>query len=77
MTIGKKTMMQRINHMKKAQTAVEYLLLLGVVTAVMLVAFKKFLPKVFTSSDRYYNTAAEAILDRPVPVSEDQRENYP
>ena len=50
---------------KAAQSAVEYLLLLGVMTAVALVGFRVLLPKVNKSSELYYNKAANAILDRP------------
>ena len=50
---------------KRAQTAIEYLLLLGVVTAIALVAFRTFLPKVNKASEFYYNEAAKDILDHP------------
>ena len=50
---------------RRAQTAVEYLLLLGVTTAIALVGFKVFLPKVTKSSEGYYNKAANVILGPP------------
>ena len=63
----------------KAQTAVEYLLLFGVVTAFVMVGFKIFLPKVNQSSERYYNKAAIGILGPPpLPANVDAaRINYP
>ena len=63
---------------KKAQTAVEYMLLLGVVTAIALLGFKEFLPRVNRASEVYYNHAANAILGPP-PLNgvEVFRANFP
>ena len=49
----------------QAQTAMEYLLLLGVATAIALVGFKTFLPKVNSSSELYFNEAANKLLGEP------------
>jgi len=46
----------------KAQTAIEYMLLLGIVTAIVLIGFKKFLPQVQESSNLMYNRAAIGIM---------------
>lgn len=45
-----------------AQTAVEYLLILAVVAAVVLAAFKFLLPQVRTSSEGYYNNVTDVVL---------------
>ena len=50
---------------KRAQTAIEYLLLLGVATVIALVGFKTFLPRVYTHSEFYFNRSAVGILDEP------------
>lgn len=47
---------------KKGQTAVEYLLLLGVVTAIILVGMKTYLPRFTGASNLYFNKAAVRIL---------------
>jgi Flp pilus assembly pilin Flp len=72
-------MLKIIGRITKGQTAVEYMLLLGVVTAIVLGGFKYFIPKVNKSSELYYNEAARAILGTPPSNSptEAVRTNYP
>ncbi|MCK5081819.1 MAG: class III signal peptide-containing protein [Candidatus Omnitrophica bacterium] len=50
---------------RRAQTAIEYLLLLMVVVVIVLVGFKLSLPRVREASNLYYNRAAPAILGEP------------
>lgn len=57
--------MKRVGKIQKAQTAVEYLVLLGVTTVIVLVGFKEFLPKVNRSTELYFNYASNAILGPP------------
>lgn len=57
-TVGKK-------RARRAQSAVEYLLLLGLAVVIALVGFKEFLPKAGRYSEIYYNRAANAIYDDP------------
>ena len=46
----------------QAQTIVEYLLLLAVVVAIILVGFKKFVPKAGMHSELYYNRVSLGIM---------------
>ena len=57
-------------HQRNAQTAIEYMLLLGVVVALVLVAFKTSLPKMRTSANTYFNRAAIGILGEPNPCGD-------
>ena len=50
---------------KNAQTAVEYLLLFGVVVAIVLIGMKAYLPRVRNASDQYFNKASKGIMGRP------------
>ncbi|MBN1870118.1 MAG: hypothetical protein JW847_06060 [Candidatus Omnitrophica bacterium] len=47
---------------KKGQTAIEYLLLLMTVAAIVLVGFKTYMPRIQETANIYYNRAAPAIL---------------
>lgn len=47
---------------KRAQTAIEYMLLLAAVVAIVLVGFKTYLPRVLESSNVYLNRAGVGIL---------------
>lgn len=47
---------------KKAQTAVEYLLLFTVVATVVLVSFKTFLPKTHDIANQYFIKVANGIM---------------
>jgi len=50
---------------KKAQTAVEYLILMAAVVAVVLIGFKQYLPKVYDASNVFFNRAAVGIYGEP------------
>jgi Flp pilus assembly pilin Flp len=49
----------------QGQTAIEYLLLLAVVVAIVLVGFKTYLPQSHNAVDLYYNRAAVGIMGKP------------
>jgi len=51
--------------MNKAQAAIEYMLLLAVVVAIVIVGFKTFLPKGRTSSELFFNRVTVGILGDP------------
>lgn len=55
---------------KKAQTAVEYLILMTAVVAIVLVGFKRFLPSVQQSSNVFFNRAAVGIYDGANPCGD-------
>jgi len=67
----------------KAQTAVEYILLLTMVVALVLVGFKKYLPHFYKSSNYYYNVVGTGILGAPnrcgngIPDVYETEENCP
>ena len=46
----------------RAQTIVEYLLLLAVVVAIILIGFKKFVPRAGSYSELYYNRVSLGIM---------------
>ncbi|MCK5180104.1 MAG: hypothetical protein KAR32_11285 [Candidatus Omnitrophica bacterium] len=50
---------------RKAQTAIEYLLLLMTVAVIVLLGFKTYLPRVQETANIYYNRAAPGILGAP------------
>ena len=56
-------------HRKTSQTAVEYLLLLAVVVAVVLVGFRNFLPDSQRASERYYNEVTDGLMGDPVDLT--------
>ena len=72
-------MMKAFRQIRKAQVAIEYLLLLGVVAAVVMVGFRVFLPKARNSSEHYFNETTRAILGPPpmCATTEAYRINYP
>jgi Flp pilus assembly pilin Flp len=45
----------------QAQTAIEYILLLAVVVAIVLVAFKADLPRIFNAANVYQNRVFEGV----------------
>ncbi len=51
-----------------AQTAIEYLLILAVAAAVVLVSFKFLLPKIQNSSQEYYNNVAQVVSGNKIPL---------
>lgn len=55
---------------KSGQTAVEYLLLLGVVVAVVLIGFRTHLPRIYGSSQTYWNRVGKGILGDPNPCGD-------
>lgn len=46
----------------QGQSGIEYLLILAVVVALVMISFKTMLPKVFTSSNVYFNEAAKGVM---------------
>lgn len=62
--------MRKICRAQKAQTAIEYMLLLGVVVALVLIAFKVSLPKMRVSANTYFNRAAIGIMGDPNPCGD-------
>ena len=58
------------NMNNKAQTAVEYMLLLAAVVSVVLIGFKQFLPKTTDSNERFFNKATTAIMGDPPVMHE-------
>jgi len=49
-------------NLKKAQTAIEYMLLLAVVVGIVLVGFKTYLPRTQNSADLYFNRVIVGII---------------
>ena len=47
------------------QTALEYMILLGIVAAIVLVGFKIYLPKSRGASEIFFNTVSNALLGAP------------
>ena len=62
--------MKRMYRSLKAQTAIEYMLLLGVVVALVLIAFRTSLPKMRVSADTYFNRSVIGILGKPNPCGD-------
>ena len=54
----------------KAQTAIEYMLLLGVVVATVLIGLKVYLPQTKQSANLYFNRTAVGILGTPNPCGD-------
>ena len=50
---------------RKAQTAVEYLLLLTTIATIVLIGFRIYLPRIQDTANIYYNRAAPGILGTP------------
>ncbi len=47
---------------KRGQAAIEYMLLLGVVVAIVLVGFRLYLPRAKNSAGRFYNKSVVGIM---------------
>ena len=62
--------MKRTYHSLKAQTAIEYMLLLGVMVALVLVVFKTSLPDMRSSANSYFNRTAIGIFGKPNPCGD-------
>ncbi len=52
-------------HTLRGQSAVEYLLLLGVVVAIVLVGFQKYVPKTYNAANTYFNAVSNNIMGAP------------
>lgn len=57
-------------HRENAQTAIEYMLLLGVVVAIVLIAMKVQLPQVKRYANEFFNRTGAGIVDRPNPCGD-------
>ena len=53
---------------RKGQTAIEYMILLGVVVALVLIAFKTQLPRMEESANIYFNRAMLGIIGGSEPL---------
>lgn len=62
--------MKRFCFNRRAQTAIEYMLLVGVVVALVLVAFKVYLPGTRISANTYFNRAFIGIVGEPNPCGD-------
>lgn len=56
----------------KAQTALEFMLLLAIVAAIVLVGFRLFLPKSRVASEKYFNALGNQLTG-PGPSAEKTR----
>ena len=52
---------------RRAQTAIEYLLVLGVVTAIVLVGFRIFVPLARDDANRYYLSLLRGVYGNTPP----------
>lgn len=59
-----------ILHSRQGQTAVEYLLLLGIVVTVVLIGFSKYLPRAQQASNIYFQRVGEGVLGEPNPCGD-------
>ncbi len=56
--------------LRSGQTALEYMILFGIVAAAVLYSFKNLLPQVQNSSEGYYNSVTRVIMgDKPEPIN--------
>jgi len=56
---------QSIGMNSKAQTAVEYMLLLAAVVSIVLIGFKTYLPSFQLTSNYYFNQVGIGVLGEP------------
>ena len=70
---------QKRRRSRRAQTAIEYMVLLGVMVTVVLVGFKVYLNKARIEAGNFFNAAAVGIMDdAPVNgVVNALKTNYP
>jgi len=70
MGMFKKTLHKRAGTgtMRRAQTAIEYLLLFGLTAIIVFVAFQHLLPQIHDTAGSFYNAAGEGIAGDPPPV---------
>ncbi|MBF0385996.1 MAG: class III signal peptide-containing protein, partial [Candidatus Omnitrophica bacterium] len=52
---------------RKAQAAVEYLLLLAVVVSVVMIGMKRYFPRAHTYTETYYNYSAMGVMGQLNP----------
>ena len=62
---------------KKAQTAIEYMLLLATVVAIVLLGFNKYFPLFHKASDIYFNRAGDGIYGKPPRCGDGSCESSP
>lgn len=55
---------------KSAQTAVEYMLLLGVVVSIVMIGMKIFTPRVQSASEGLFNKQSRAVAGKPNPCGD-------
>jgi Flp pilus assembly pilin Flp len=55
---------------RNGQTAIEYMLLLGLVVALVLISFRIFLPGMRVSVGNYFNRSTIGILGKPNPCGD-------
>ncbi len=60
----------RYPYQRNAQTAIEYMLLLAVVVAIVLVAFKVSLPKTQRSANAFFDRATLGLIGKPNPCGD-------
>ncbi len=63
--------------LKKAQAAIEYMLLLGVLTIVALVGFKEFVPNTKENSELFFNKTAERVMGALAGARVRKESSYP
>ena len=70
---------QKERRSREAQTAIEYLILLGVMVTIVLVGFKVYLHKAGDEAGNFFNAAAIGIMDEApdAMVVNPARVNYP
>lgn len=59
---------------RKAQAAVEYMLLLAMAVVVVILGFKTFFPKAQEATNRFYEKAAIGIMGKPPPLKSEPEE---
>jgi len=52
----------KLKETRKAQTAIEYMLLLAVVVAIVLIGFRNWLPMTHAAANLYFNNVSQGIL---------------
>ena len=55
---------------RQGQTAIEYMLLVGVVVALVLVALKTNLPRTQSSANAYFDRVVDSMVGRPNPCGD-------
>jgi Flp pilus assembly pilin Flp len=51
-------------HFSRGQTALEYMLLFGVVVAIVMVGFVKYLPRTYQAANVYFDKVSEGIAGK-------------